>query len=128
MSVGMALIPAPWSARVDVFRRFDADAGNVREVLGWCLAQGDAETGLRICTAIRPCWIVRGAFAEGAEWLDAFLAADLSGVPAAVHGPALVGRAQLALGSDPTGRRAVGHGGPGAVLRAPGTSSGPPPR
>ncbi|HEU5417593.1 MAG TPA: LuxR C-terminal-related transcriptional regulator [Streptosporangiaceae bacterium] len=106
MNVGMALVPAPWSARVDVFRRFDADAGNAREVLAWCLAEGDVSTGLRICTAIRPCWIVRGLFAEGAEWMDSFLAAGLSGVPAGVHGPALVGRAQLALGSDPQRARA----------------------
>jgi predicted ATPase/DNA-binding CsgD family transcriptional regulator len=106
MNVGMALVRAPWSDRVDVFRRFDADAGNAREVLAWCLAEGDIATGLRICTAIRPCWIVRGLFAEGAEWLDSFLAADLSGVPAGVHGPALIGRAQLALSSDPGRARA----------------------
>jgi predicted ATPase/DNA-binding CsgD family transcriptional regulator len=106
MSIGMALVRAPWSARVDVFRRYDADAGNVREVLSWCLADGDAATGLRICTAVRPCWIVRGSFAEGAEWVDSFLAADLSAVPACVHGPALIGRAQLALASDPQRARA----------------------
>jgi predicted ATPase/DNA-binding CsgD family transcriptional regulator/tetratricopeptide (TPR) repeat protein len=101
MRIGMALVPAPWSDVVDVFRRWDADAPNAREVLSWCLAQGDAETGLRICTAVRPCWIVRGAFAEGAEWFDSFLSADRSAVPAAVHGAALIGRAQLALASDP---------------------------
>jgi predicted ATPase/DNA-binding CsgD family transcriptional regulator len=101
MRIGMAIDPAPWSAIVDTFRRYDADAGNARLVLGWCLEQGDAERGLRICTAIRPCWIVRGSFAEGAEWLDSFLAADLSAVPPAVHGPALIGRAQLALASNP---------------------------
>jgi predicted ATPase/DNA-binding CsgD family transcriptional regulator len=111
MSIGMALVPAPWSARVAVFRRYDADADNAREVLSWCLAQGDVETGLRICTAIRPCWIVRGTFEEGAEWLDSFLAADLGGVPAAVHGPALVGRAQLALPSDPRRAEAWATGG-----------------
>ena len=101
--VGMALIPAPWSARVDVFRRFDADAGNLRQVLSYCLAEEDAETGLRICTAARPVWIVRGSFAEGAEWLDSFLGLDAPAVSAGVLGPALVGRAQLALASDPAG-------------------------
>jgi predicted ATPase/DNA-binding CsgD family transcriptional regulator len=103
--VGMALIPAPWSARVNVFRRFDADAGNLRQVLSYCLAEEDAETGLRICTAARPVWIVRGSFAEGAEWLDFFLGLDAA-VPPAVRGPALVGRAQLALASDPAGAEA----------------------
>jgi predicted ATPase/DNA-binding CsgD family transcriptional regulator len=101
MAVGMARVPAPWSASVDVFRRYDVDAGNVREVLSRCLADGDAETGLRICTAVRPCWIVRGTFAEGADWLDSLLALDAPEVPTAVRGAAMTGRAQLALASDP---------------------------
>jgi predicted ATPase/DNA-binding CsgD family transcriptional regulator len=100
-AIGMALIPAPWSARVDVFRRYDVDADNALRVLDQCLAGGDAETGLRICTAIRPCWIVRGSYAEGAERFDGFLAIEPSLVPPGVRGAALVGRAQLALSSDP---------------------------
>jgi predicted ATPase/DNA-binding NarL/FixJ family response regulator len=104
--VGMAQVPAPWSARVDVFRRFDADADNLRQVLSHCLAEADVEMGLRICTAARPVWIVRGSFAEGAEWLDSFLGLDARAVPAAVRGAALVGRAQLALASDPAGAEA----------------------
>jgi predicted ATPase/DNA-binding CsgD family transcriptional regulator len=101
VAIGMAQIDAPWSARVDVFRRYDADAGNVWQVLSRCLAEGDAESGLRLCTAVRPCWIVRGSFAEGGEWVDSFLALDVAAVPPGVLGPALVGRAQLALSSDP---------------------------
>jgi predicted ATPase/DNA-binding CsgD family transcriptional regulator len=101
LAIGMAQVEAPWSARVDVFRRYDVDAGNARQVLSRCLAQADAEAGLRICTAVRPCWIVRGAYAEGGEWMDSFLALDAPGVSPAVLGPALVGRAQLALASDP---------------------------
>ena len=53
-----------------------------------CLAAGDAEAGLRICTAVSPAWIVRGAFAEGTEWLDAFLAVAGPAVPPGVRGPA----------------------------------------
>ncbi len=105
MAVGMAIKPAPWSARVDVFRRYDIDVGNALQVLSQCLADGDAETGLRICTAIRPCWIVRGTFAEGAEWFDSFLAIDAPGLAAGVRGPALIGRAQLALPSNPAAAR-----------------------
>jgi predicted ATPase/DNA-binding CsgD family transcriptional regulator len=101
LTIGMAVIPAPWSARVDVFRRYDVDGGNVMQVLSQCLADGDVETGLRICTAVRPCWIVRGTFAEGGELLDSFLAIDAPAVSARVRGAALVGRAQLALPSDP---------------------------
>ena len=104
--VGMALIPAPWSATVETFQRFDVESGNLRQVLSHCLAKPDAETGLRICAAARPIWIVRGSFAEGTEWLDAFLGLDAPEVPAAVRGPALVGRAQLALASDPASAEA----------------------
>src|SRR5499427_1948521 len=101
LAIGMTQIAAPWSARVDVFRRYDVDGGNVLQVLSQCLADGDAEMGLRLCTAVRPCWIVRGTFAEGGEWLDSLLALDAPAVPLGVQGAALVGRAQLALPSAP---------------------------
>jgi predicted ATPase/DNA-binding CsgD family transcriptional regulator len=101
LAVGMAQTPAPWSARVDVFRRFDVDYSNIVQVLNSCLAEGDAESGLRLCTAARPCWLVRGTFAEGGDWLDLFLGLDVNGVSSRVRGAALVGRAQLALSSDP---------------------------
>ena len=101
LAIGLGWIPAPWSARVDVFRRYDAEIGNVWQVLSGCLADGDAERGMRICTAVRPCWLVRGTFAEGNEWLASFLALDAPEAPLAVRGAALVGRAQLTLSSDP---------------------------
>ena len=100
LAIGMARIPAPWSARVDVFRRYDVDAGNVWQVLNRCLASSDAEAGLRIAAAISPCWIVRGAFAEGGEWLDSFLDLERSAGPPGARGAALVARAQLALSRD----------------------------
>ncbi|MGH3216772.1 MAG: ATP-binding protein, partial [Trebonia sp.] len=101
-AVGMALVPAPWQDRVDVFRRYDVDARNVWLVLSQCLADGDVGTGLRICTAIRPCMLVRGEFAMGCEWVDAFLARDeAAGVSPGIRGPALIGRAQLTLSNDP---------------------------
>jgi predicted ATPase/DNA-binding CsgD family transcriptional regulator len=106
LAVGMAQIEAPWAARVDVFRRYDIDGGNVWQVLSRCLTEHDAETGLRICTGVRPCWLVRGSFAEGGEWVNAFLALDAPGLPPGVLGPALVGRAQLALSSDPLAAQA----------------------
>jgi predicted ATPase/DNA-binding CsgD family transcriptional regulator len=103
-AVGMALVPAPWQDRVDVFRRYDVDASNVWLVLGQCLADGDVTTGLRICTAVRPCMLVRGEFALGCEWLDAFLARpEAADVGPLIRGPALIGRAQLTLPNDPAG-------------------------
>jgi predicted ATPase/DNA-binding CsgD family transcriptional regulator len=111
LALGMAQLPATWSARVDVFRRYDVDASNVWQVLSRCLADGDAETGLRICTAVRPCWLVRGNFAEGGEWFDSFLALDAPAVPGEVRGAALVGRAQLALSSDPASAESMAEEG-----------------
>lgn len=101
LATGMARVPAAWPERVDIFRRYDVEAANLLQVLSRCLADADAETGLRICTAVRPTWLVRGTFTEGVEWFDSFLALDAPAVPARVRGAALVGRAQLALPSDP---------------------------
>jgi predicted ATPase/DNA-binding CsgD family transcriptional regulator/tetratricopeptide (TPR) repeat protein len=111
-AVGMALVPAPWQDRVDVFRRYDVDAGNVWLVLGACLAEGDVAAGLRICTGVRPCMLVRGEFALGCEWLDAFLARpETAGVDPRIRGQALIGRAQLSLASDPAGAEAPARAG-----------------
>ena len=116
MQMGMAQIRAPWSATVEIFGRFDDDVDNLRQVLSRCLAERDAGTGLRTCTAMAPVWIVRGSFAEGAEWLDSFL--DVGGPPASVRGPALVVRAQLALARDPEGAQALATEGLGLCQAA----------
>ena len=108
LELGMARIEASWPDRVDVFRRYDVDAGNVIQILNWCLEQGDAEAGLRICAAVSPCWIVWGTFGEGGEWLRSFLALDMTGVPARVQGAATVVRGQLILSSDPAAAWALG--------------------
>jgi predicted ATPase/DNA-binding CsgD family transcriptional regulator len=101
-AVGMAIIPGSWRERVEVFLRYDVDASNAWLVLGQCLADGDLETGLRICTAILPCMLVRGEFAQGCEWTDAFLGAPgIESVPLEVRGAALIGRAQLTISLDP---------------------------
>jgi len=105
-AIGMARIPGTWRERVDVFRRYDVEAGNVWDVLTGCVSDGDAESGLRICNAIRPCWIVRGTFREGDDWLSSLLALDAPGVPPAIRGAAIVGRAQLAMSTDPAAARA----------------------
>jgi predicted ATPase/DNA-binding CsgD family transcriptional regulator len=101
LAIGMARTPASWRTRVDVFRRYDVDAGNVAQLLKWCLDEGDAEAGLRICAAVGPCWIVWGTFGEGSEWLRSLLALDMTGIPAQVQGAATVVRGQLILSSDP---------------------------
>ncbi len=99
-AIGQAMVPASWSARIEVFKRFDLEQASQLEELSSCLVGRDAQTGMRICTAMRPVWLVRGSFAEGAAWLDRFLELDeAASVPDAVRGPAVVGRAQLALAS-----------------------------
>ncbi len=105
--IGMALVRATWAERAETFRRFEQETANLRQVLSWCLADGDATCGLRICVAMRPVWIVQGSFAEGGTWMDKFLELGAD-VPDTVLGPALVGRAQLALATDPAeaGQRA----------------------
>ena len=108
LELGMARIEASWPDRVDVFRRYDVDAGNVIQILNWCLEQGDAGAGLRICAAVSPCWIVWGTFGEGGEWLRSFLALDMTSVPARVQGAATVVRGQLILSSDPAAAWALG--------------------
>jgi DNA-binding CsgD family transcriptional regulator len=112
LAIGMARVPASWAARVDTFRRYDVEAGNLAHVLDWCLAHSDAETGLRMCAAVSPCWIVWGTFAEGREWLDPLLAlAAASDVPAGVRGAATVVRAQLATSSDPAAAEPLARAG-----------------
>jgi predicted ATPase/tetratricopeptide (TPR) repeat protein len=101
LAIGMAPDTVPWPDRVDCSRRYDIDSGNVSQALAWCLAQADPESGLRICVAVGPRWVVWGTIAEGGEWLDRFLALDTSALPARVHGAALVTRAQLTVSGDP---------------------------
>jgi len=101
-AMGMAQVRAPWAVNLVTFRRFDVEADNLRQVLGRCIADGDAEIGLRICAAMRPVWIVQGSSAEGTEWFDTFLAMDAAVQPR-IRGAALIGRAQLTLASDPVG-------------------------
>ena len=111
-AVGMALVPAPWQDRVDVFRSYDVEARNVWLVLNDCLADGDVATGLRICNAVRPCMLVRGEFALGCEWLDAFLARpEAADVDPRVRGHALIGWAQLTLSIDPPAAEPLGVAG-----------------
>jgi predicted ATPase/tetratricopeptide (TPR) repeat protein len=111
LAIGMAQVPVPWPERVDCSRRYIVDEGNISQVLAWCLAHGDAEIGLRICIAVSPRWLVWGTFAEGGEWLDAFLDGE-PGVPGLrIRGPALVARAQLAAASDPAVAEALAEEG-----------------
>jgi predicted ATPase len=101
LAIGMAQVPVPWADRVDCSRRYVVDEGNITQVLTWCLSYDDTEIGLRICIAVSPRWLVWGLFAEGGEWLDAFLDHRPVAPAPRIRGAALVARAQVAAVSDP---------------------------
>jgi predicted ATPase/DNA-binding CsgD family transcriptional regulator len=106
-AVGMAIAAGSWRDRVNIFHRYDADAGNAWLVLGQCLAGHQPETGLRIAVAISPCLLVRGEYARGCQWIDAFLdSPGAAAVPPGVRGAALVCRAQLTVSLDPAAAEA----------------------
>jgi predicted ATPase/DNA-binding CsgD family transcriptional regulator len=96
--IALAERPAPWSVRVGLFRRYDAELDNVRAALAYSLERDDVAEGLRLGTALRTYCLPRGYFTECEDWTDRFLARGPGGVPPDVWGAALVGRAQLALG------------------------------
>ncbi|PSK89151.1 putative ATPase [Murinocardiopsis flavida] len=85
--------PIPWAERFDSWHRVEAEYDNFRAALHRAAARGDTETGLRLCVGLRAFWIVRGYFAEGAEWTDRFLA--MGGAAPALRGRAMVRRAEL---------------------------------
>ena len=86
----------PWPVRVALFRRALAERANCRAALATCLARGDTEMGLRLCTGLRSPWVAYGDATEGAAWFDRFLAAE-GDVSACVRARALTARAELAL-------------------------------
>jgi predicted ATPase/DNA-binding CsgD family transcriptional regulator len=86
----------PWPERASLYRKAWAERANFRAALSLCLERGDAEEGLRLCSALRGPWLAYGDLAEGAGWLDRFL--ELRGEAApAVRVRALTLRADLAF-------------------------------
>jgi predicted ATPase len=96
-SIGLGGVPVTERSRALVYRRYKADADNIRAALAWCLEQGDTEAGLRLSTGFGISWLMLGALAESVHWFTAFLSADQYGVPDAVRGLALVGGAHHAF-------------------------------
>ncbi|REE95099.1 ATP-binding protein [Thermomonospora umbrina] len=94
--LGVAHRPASWRRRVELYDRYDVEQHNVRVALAWSRERGDVEEGLRLCLAARLFWGPRGHYAEAAKWSDWFLERGGDADPR-VLGPALVGRAQLAV-------------------------------
>jgi tetratricopeptide (TPR) repeat protein len=77
--------------------RLDQEAANFRAVLAWALTAGAATDGLRLASALRTFWWVRGHAREGHAWLERLLPVVGSAMVAAgVHARALHGAAVLA--------------------------------
>ena len=55
--------------------RLVAEHDNYRAALRWCSEQGQIETGLRLCIALMPLWLLRDHHLEARTWLEAFMVA-----------------------------------------------------
>jgi predicted ATPase/DNA-binding CsgD family transcriptional regulator len=86
----------PWPERVAMYRRISVERPNYDAALAACLDRGDAETGLRLCSALRSQWIAEGDVSEGSNWFDRFLGLETE-VPARVRARALMLRAEMAF-------------------------------
>jgi predicted ATPase/DNA-binding CsgD family transcriptional regulator len=86
----------PWAEQIAMYNRVSAEQANYRAALGYCLDVRDAEKGLRLCSALRSPWVVRGDVAEGLQWFARFLALD-EWAPAIVRARALMLGAELAF-------------------------------
>ena len=54
----------------------ETEQGNFRGALAWSFGGGDGEMGLRLVTALRYFWAMRGYLQEGRRWLERGLQAD----------------------------------------------------
>ena len=54
--------------------RFEMELGNLQAALDWAQETRDAESGLRLATAMWRFWLARGRIAEGADRFEALLA------------------------------------------------------
>src|SRR5262249_54430928 len=74
--------------------RLEADHDNLRQALRWLIDRRAAAAGMRLATALRLFWLVRGFRREGRGWLAALLA--LPDAPGGAAPPGVRGRALLA--------------------------------
>jgi predicted ATPase/class 3 adenylate cyclase len=71
--------------------RIEADHDNLRAAITWSEEQGDADTALRLCSALWRFWIVRGHMREGYATLERVLAMPAAARPTAARARALLG-------------------------------------
>ncbi|MDQ3779694.1 MAG: LuxR C-terminal-related transcriptional regulator [Chloroflexota bacterium] len=85
--------------------RLHAEHDNLRTVLGWALASGEAEVAQRLTFALCRFWYLRGHLREGRSWAERALSSGAATAPRTRAG-ALAGAAYLAWGQGDLPRAA----------------------
>ena len=84
------------AAMAETLTRLATELPNLRAALDWSLEPGgDADSGLRLATALSPFWRFRGHLSEGRRWLDTALAAGP--IPMTTRIDGLVAAAEVAI-------------------------------
>jgi excisionase family DNA binding protein len=111
----MAHVEAIWPPRMAApisFRaldRLDQERGNIRAGLAWAMTSRDADSALRLTSALAEYWLLRGDFTEGRAWLNEALqlpASQPSARASALYGAAVLAGSQgdyelsLAMGRE----------------------------
>ncbi len=84
------------AAQVQWLGRLEHDHDNLRAALQWAMEHEDAETALRLATALARFWWLRGYLHEGRRWLEATLASAADDFPS-LRGMALYWLGILAI-------------------------------
>jgi predicted ATPase/DNA-binding CsgD family transcriptional regulator len=82
-----------------IIRRLEVDIDNLRAAFGWSLEVADAESAVRLASALQPLWLSRCRMREGLAWFNAALDGQPPGVapvPPEVRAGALADAAVLA--------------------------------
>jgi predicted ATPase/DNA-binding CsgD family transcriptional regulator len=91
--------PAAGVDQRPIIKRLEHDIDNLRAAFGWSLELADAETAVRLASALQPMWLSRCRMREGLAWFDAAVDGQSPGnspMPPEVRARALADAAVLA--------------------------------
>ncbi len=86
----------PWPDRVAMYHQVLAERANFRLALAYSVQHEESAEGLRLCIALSGYWLGSGDVADGADWVDQFLALAGQAHPG-LRARALALRAELAF-------------------------------